>query len=128
MPIYDFSTFNHELDLLEIRLYELYDYITLFLNVESNMTFSGKAKPLHLQENWSRFARYHKKMRRIEVNLEPVNKPMDVWNNEQRMRDEGIRLGLLNSANKFLLLTSNADEIPNARSRLEPRFRGTVSL
>ncbi|CAF1954709.1 unnamed protein product, partial [Rotaria magnacalcarata] len=98
MPIYDFSTFNHELDLLEIRLYELYDYITLFLNVESNMTFSGKAKPLHLKENWSRFARYHKKMRRIEVNLEPVNKPMDVWNNEERMRDEGIRLGLLNSA------------------------------
>lgn len=94
IPIYDFFIFNNELDMLEIRLYELYDYVTQFLIVESNQTFTGKSKLLYLKEHWSRFTRYHNKIRRIEVKLMPVVKPDDAWSNEQRMRDEGIRLAL----------------------------------
>ncbi|CAF3083102.1 unnamed protein product [Rotaria sp. Silwood2] len=102
--------------MLKIRLYELYDYVTLFLIAESNQTLSGKSKPLYLKENWSRFARYHNKMRRVEVNLiTSINKAKNSWNNEQRMRDEGIRLALPNSTKDFLLLTSDVDEIPKSR-------------
>ncbi|CAF5122679.1 unnamed protein product, partial [Rotaria sp. Silwood1] len=93
-------------DLLEIRLYELYDYVTLFLIAESNQTLSGKPKPLYLKENWSHFTRYHRKMRRVEVNLmTPINERTDSWGNERRMRNEGIRLALPNSTKDFLLLT-----------------------
>ncbi|CAF4649768.1 unnamed protein product [Rotaria sp. Silwood1] len=102
--------------MLEIRLYELYDYVTLFLIAESNQTLSGKPKPLFLKENWSRFTRYHKKMRRVEVNLmTPINKTTDSWGNERKMRNEGIRLALPNSTKDFLLLTSDVDEIPKSR-------------
>ncbi|CAF1399980.1 unnamed protein product [Rotaria sordida] len=102
--------------MLEIRLYELYDYVTLFLIAESNLTLSGKPKPLYLKENWSRFARYHNKIHRVEIDLmNSINKTKDVWYNERTMRDDGIRLTLPNSKKDFLLLTSDLDEIPKFR-------------
>ncbi len=92
LPIYDFFIFNNEFDILEIRLYELYNYVTLFLIVESRDTLSGKEKPLYLKENWSKFARYHDKIRRIELRL--VRNVTNAWPNEHRMRSEGLRLAL----------------------------------
>ncbi|CAF2124155.1 unnamed protein product [Rotaria magnacalcarata] len=101
--------------MLEIRLYELYDHVTLFLIAESNQTFSGKSKPLYLKDNWSRFSRYHNKIRRVEVNLMILNqKTTDAWSRERRMRDEGIRLALPHSTKDYLLLTSDLDEIPKS--------------
>ena len=96
--IYDFLIMNDEFDMLEIRLFELYEYVDLFLIAESNTTFTGKPKPLYLKDNWNRFRRYHNKMRRIEVllwNLEIDKK--STWDNERRMRDDGLRLALPNS-------------------------------
>ncbi|CAF3755839.1 unnamed protein product [Rotaria socialis] len=114
--IYDFFIFNNEFDMLEIRLYELYDHVTLFLIAESNQTFSGKSKPLYLKDNWSRFSRYHNKIRRVEVNFMILNqKTTDAWSRERRMRDEGIRLALPHSTKDYLLLTSDLDEIPKSR-------------
>ncbi len=96
--IYDFFIFNNELDMLEIRLYELYDYVDLFLIGESNLTLSGKPKPFYLKDNWSRFSRYHKKIRRVEVPLSNlINTTKSSWDNEHQMRDEGLRLALPNS-------------------------------
>jgi hypothetical protein len=96
--IYDFFIFNNEFDMLEIRLYELYDYVNLFLIAESNLTLSGKPKPFYLKDNWAQFSRYHNKIRRVEIPLSKlINTRKDPWNNEQRMRDEGIRLALPNS-------------------------------
>ena len=89
-PIYDFIIFSKEFDTLEIRLFELYDYVTLFFIAESAQTFTGQDKPLYLKENWSRFAKYHDKIRRLEVTL--VRNLSNPWDNEHRMRDEGLRL------------------------------------
>lgn len=94
IPIYDFFIFNEEFDILEIRLFELYPYVTLFLIAESRETLSGREKPLYLKENWSRFSKYHDKIRRIEVTL--VRDVKDPWPNEHRMRNEGLRLALAN--------------------------------
>jgi hypothetical protein len=103
--IYDFVIFNNELDMLEIRLYELYDFVTLFLIAESNITLSGKTKPLYLKENWSRFHRYHNKIRRVEVNDRGmINNKFDAWAFEAKMRDEGIRLALPHSSKYKLCL------------------------
>ena len=93
--IYDFTIFNGELDMLEIRLYELNDYVDLFLIAESNLTLSGKPKPLYLKNHWDRFRRYHNKIRRVEVLLFTLNgTKRRSWDNEDQMRDEGLRLAL----------------------------------
>jgi beta-1,4-mannosyl-glycoprotein beta-1,4-N-acetylglucosaminyltransferase len=55
--------------MLEIRLHELYEYVTLFLIAESNLTLSGIPKPFYLKHNWTRFTRYHKKIHRVEIPL-----------------------------------------------------------
>lgn len=94
IPIYDFFLFHDEFDILEIRLFELYPYVTLFLIAESRQTLTGREKPLYLKENWSRFAKYHAKIRRIEVTL--VLNVENPWSNEHRMRNEGVRLALAN--------------------------------
>ncbi|CAF0796047.1 unnamed protein product [Adineta ricciae] len=111
-PIYDFFIFNDELDLLEIRLYELYNYVTLFLIVESEITLSGKPKRLYLKENWQKFARYHEKMRRFEVELDQF--PESQWSNEITLREDGLRIALQNRSGDTILLTSDVDEIPTA--------------
>jgi len=92
LPIYDFFIFNGEFDTLEIRLYELYDYVKLFLIIESQDTLSGKEKPLYLKEHWSTFSRYNDKVRRIELQL--VQNVKEARPNEQRMINEGLRLAL----------------------------------
>ena len=92
IPVYDFFIFHDEFDILEIRLFELYPYVTLFLIAESRETLSGREKPLYLKENWARFAKYHAKIRRIEVTL--VRNVADPWPNEHLMRNEGLRLAL----------------------------------
>jgi beta-1,4-mannosyl-glycoprotein beta-1,4-N-acetylglucosaminyltransferase len=94
LPIYDFFLFHDEFDLLEIRLYEIYNYVTLFLIAESRYTLSGKKKPLYLRENWSKFAKYHDKIRRVEIELSRETKSQ--WDNEHRMRNEGLRVALMN--------------------------------
>lgn len=44
--VYDAVLFSNELDILTIRWKELYPYITQFVLLESNSTFTGKPKPL----------------------------------------------------------------------------------
>jgi beta-1,4-mannosyl-glycoprotein beta-1,4-N-acetylglucosaminyltransferase len=102
--------------MLEIRLRELYDHVTLFLIVESEKTFTGKHKPLYLKENWSRFAKYHDKIRRVEINLtDTKSRTMSSWDREGKSRYDGIRLALPKSSKDFILLTSDVDEIPKAQ-------------
>ncbi len=57
--VFDLFTINTELDWLEVRLGELHEEVDYFVIVESNTSFQGSAKPLHLKENWARFQKYH---------------------------------------------------------------------
>lgn len=54
--VFDAIIFSNELDLLEIRWKELYPYVTKFVILESNTTFTGHKKPLYFTENRHRFA------------------------------------------------------------------------
>uniref|UniRef100_G3MPR1 EGF-like domain-containing protein n=1 Tax=Amblyomma maculatum TaxID=34609 RepID=G3MPR1_AMBMU len=45
--------FNHELDMLEIRVNELGDTVDYYIIVESNYTYFGSTKPLYLKSNLS---------------------------------------------------------------------------
>ncbi|KAJ3323337.1 hypothetical protein HDV06_001857 [Boothiomyces sp. JEL0866] len=53
--VYDAILFSVELDLLEIRLHELYPVVEKFIIIESNSTFTGLPKPLHFELNKERF-------------------------------------------------------------------------
>ena len=59
---YDIFTFNNELDMLEIRLNVLNDYVDYFVIVESTETFSGVPKPLYYELNKNRFSEFHHKI------------------------------------------------------------------
>ena len=52
--IFDCFTFFNELELLEIRCEELKELDVIHVVVESNLTHSGKSKPLYFSENKSR--------------------------------------------------------------------------
>jgi beta-1,4-mannosyl-glycoprotein beta-1,4-N-acetylglucosaminyltransferase len=59
---YDIFTFNNELDMLDIRLNVLNDYVDYFVIVESTETFSGVPKSLYYELNKDRFSEFHHKI------------------------------------------------------------------
>lgn len=61
--IYDIFTFNGELDLLEIRLNILSDYVDQFIIVEATETFSGKPKELYYEKNKERYKKWENKIK-----------------------------------------------------------------
>lgn len=54
--VFDAIIFSNELELLEIRWHELKPYVTKFIIMESNTTFTGIPKPLYFTSNLPRFA------------------------------------------------------------------------
>ncbi|KAG6766376.1 hypothetical protein NC652_021947 [Populus alba x Populus x berolinensis] len=53
--VYDAVLFNNELDILALRWKELYPYITQFVLLESNSTFTGKEKLLYFATHRDQF-------------------------------------------------------------------------
>lgn len=62
MKKYDIFTLNNELDMLEIRLNILNDYVDYFVIVEATETFSGVKKPLYYDLNKDRFLKFKDKI------------------------------------------------------------------
>lgn len=54
--VFDGIIFSNELDILEVRWKELHPYITKFVILEANTTFTGIPKPLFFASNRARFA------------------------------------------------------------------------
>lgn len=73
MKKYDIFTFNNELDMLEIRLNILNDYVDYFVIVESTETFSGIPKPLNYELNKERFSEFHHKIIHYVITDTPKN-------------------------------------------------------
>lgn len=70
--VVDAVIFANELDLLEIRLRELYPVVDLFFIVESAKTFTDKPKPLAFMENKERFRWAESKIVYGEFKAPPV--------------------------------------------------------
>jgi hypothetical protein len=111
MKVYDCFTFFNELDLLEIRLQELYDIVDYFVIAESNMSHSGKPKEYTLLENMARFEQWSDKIRRIAVDDMPVTD--NSWVREKFQRD-ALSRGLTDVESDDLIIISDLDEIPRA--------------
>ncbi len=139
MKIYDCFTFFNELDLLEIRLEELYDCVDYFVIVEANKTFSGEEKEFILEKNLNRFKKWRKKIIYVKIEDMPkINKfslilqklmyklhpyspiPLEglaihlhlgKWKTQNFQRNQIIK-GLQNAKDEDIVIISDLDEIP----------------
>lgn len=75
MKIYDCFIFFNELELLKLRLQELYDSVDYFVIVEANKTFSGKDKEFIFEKNEKNFEKWLNKIIYIQIkNMPKISK------------------------------------------------------
>jgi len=112
MAVIDCFTFFNELDILEIRLQELWNTVDFFVLVEATVSHSCKPKPLFFADSKDRFQPYMDKIKHVIVEDMPVSDP-NSWVRENYQRD-CIQRGLPSLNRNDLIITSDADEIPRA--------------
>ncbi len=106
--IYDCFLFFNELEMLDIRLNELYDKVDHFVLVESTETFQGNPKPLYFEKNKQLYAPYLDKI--IHVVLDEHFETDNPWQREYHQRDQILR-GLKGCHRRDIAIISDADEI-----------------
>jgi len=109
MAIYDVFPFFNELDILEIRLNSLYEFVDYFLITEATTTFSGNSKELFLTENLRKFEKFKEKIIVQVVSDVPNLNPFERdW--YQRNQAKNL-LGKILRDSDFILY-GDVDEIP----------------
>lgn len=106
--IYDCFLFFNELELLTIRLHELYEHVDKFVIVESAETFRGNPKPFYFDENKHLFEKFSDKI--IHIKVYDCLKTNNPWDREIFQRNQIMR-GLIACAPDDIILISDADEI-----------------
>jgi hypothetical protein len=112
--IIDTFPIHDELDLLELRLTELYDTVDWFVAVEADVTHQDRPKPFYVTENLDRFAPWKDKLVVVRATgLPTVQEDDDPWARELTQRGfawEGlVQIG---AADDDIVLHSDVDEIP----------------
>jgi beta-1,4-mannosyl-glycoprotein beta-1,4-N-acetylglucosaminyltransferase len=138
--IYDCFNFFNELDILEIRLNTLYDYVDYFVIVESSVTHSGVEKPFYFEDNKERFSKFLDKIIHYKVYDTPtdfvnlsnsddktlieinnfIEKQTNRFNRATQpdygrdfFQKECVRRPLVNCCDDDIIIISDADEITN---------------
>ena len=108
MRIFDCFIFNHEIELLEIRMNILNDYVDKFVITEGDITFSGKPKESHFSNNKERFSKWEDKIIHNQITLPDLPGPWDreIYSRNAMVNIEGLQ-------DDDLILMSDGDEIPN---------------
>jgi beta-1,4-mannosyl-glycoprotein beta-1,4-N-acetylglucosaminyltransferase len=119
--------FLQELDLLELRLRVLDEFVDRFVIVESKVTFQGETKPLLFQENEGRFEPWKRKIRYCVYDPRPAYYPRRdwPWHNEFRQRNTAMQ-ALIDLKPDDWLLVGDLDEMPPPSELKNPR-RGSFS-
>ncbi len=109
--IYDCFLFHNELEILEIKLNELYDHVDYFVLVEASETFRGNPKPFYFQENSEKYAKFLDKIIHVTINerLETQNP----WDREAHQRNQILR-GLTLCNDDDIVIIEDLDEIIRA--------------
>lgn len=114
--IFDAIIFSNELDMLEIRWHELYPYVSKFVILESNTTFTGIPKPLFFALNRARFAFTEQKIAHdiFPGRVAVTGSYEDPFVLESRQRGAmNTLLRRVGISNGDILLMSDTDEIPS---------------
>lgn len=116
--IVDLVPFGLELDILELRLAHLYDLVDTFVVVESSRGYGGIAKPLVLQRNLDRFARFAPKLLALVVDDHTPHDPHASRTGTDWGRERAARAAMWTAARPALpdadtiVITSDCDELP----------------
>jgi len=111
----------NELDILNIRLHELYDIVDNIIIIEATKTHTGNPKPLYYLENKQMFSKYSDKIIHIVTTFDEnynfsqyIHTNTEHWYREHYQR-ECIRIGLdkMNLNNEDIIIVTDVDEIPN---------------
>jgi len=113
--VFDAILFSVELDILELRLRELWDVVHTFVIVESNTTFTGQPKPAFFLENRERFAWAESKIHYKLVAGRPLGPNESPFINEGQLRNVvKTALSAVGAHTGDLIIAADADEIPRA--------------
>lgn len=114
--VVDAVPFNNELDILEMRLTELQDAVDRFVIVEATRDHQDHEKPLHFDNNKSRFDQWADKIVHVIVRdgeMPSLAENRDAWSREHAQR-EYIARGVADLDGTAIVLQSDVDEIPRA--------------
>lgn len=111
--VYDCFLFFNELEMLELRFSELYDYVDKFVLVEATTTHQSNPKPLHFQDNREKFKAFYDKI--IHVVVDDLPASSDAMTNERYQRNCIFR-GLTHCVASDIIIVSDVDEIPTPES------------
>jgi beta-1,4-mannosyl-glycoprotein beta-1,4-N-acetylglucosaminyltransferase len=109
---YDVFPFFNELDLLELRLTELDPVVDWFVISESDITFSGKRKPMHFHDNRKRYDRWRRKIIYHPVR-NMILETKDAWRREEAYRD--VLRDVIQPKPDDKITFTDADEIPHPK-------------
>ena len=105
MKIYDAFLFFNELDLLEIRLNVLNEYVDYFVIAECELTFQNGVKEFVFEKNKERFVKFLDKIIYVKSYKEQVPQTLDHWGREQWQRNQ-LRRGLNNLNHDDIIILS----------------------
>jgi len=115
--IYDCFMFFNELEVLDIRMDIMNDYVDYFVLVESDFTHSNKPKKLSFKENKHKFD--CSKIIHVVLNSFMLSEP---WVNENHQRNY-IMKGLKGANPDDIVIVSDVDEIPNPKILIDNLHR-----
>jgi beta-1,4-mannosyl-glycoprotein beta-1,4-N-acetylglucosaminyltransferase len=118
--IFDCFMLFNELDILQLRLEELNEYVDYFLIIESQKTHSGLVKSLNYQDNIERFKKFEDKIIYVVIEELPSKVPDHIqgvdlnWYRENFQRNQ-IKTALMQMdiTDKDIIMISDIDEIPD---------------
>jgi len=108
--IWGASTFNNELDVLEIRLETLSPIVDRWVIAEAPVTQRGTPKPLYFDENKERFAKWD--IEHIVVEDMPIGEGYDFDWARERFQRNALERVLKDVSPGDKILISDLDEIP----------------
>lgn len=132
MKVYDVFYFFDELELLEIRLNILNDYVDYFVLVDATETFMGDPKASFYEDNKERFAKWNHKIIHYSCNDYPndyellkmamaspnIGNGEHYWISEFYIK-ESVRRALTHLDDEDIVYISDIDEIWNPAMKLD---------
>ena len=114
--IVDTFMFYNELDILELRLMVLDEYVDKFVLVEAEVNHVGGPKELFFEKNRQRFTKWLDKIEHVIVRADEAPTEESPWSREKYQR-ECISKGVdkLSVPDDALIMISDVDEIPDMR-------------
>lgn len=121
--VFDCFIFFNEIDVLKMRLAELYEHVDYFVLCEATSTFQGAAKPLFFQNHKAQFEQYLNKIVHVVVDDMPqiddapndgksMEHSQSAWNREHFQRG-ALRRGIAQAKPDDVIIITDCDEIPS---------------